>query len=391
MGKAKRLDLLIINPAQEWTSRLNTLSLRLSWESSADTSDAEFADLASRSRGILCGVEDIPARSGRQKLPIIAWCRDASETDRALALGASEVVVEPVSDALLSHVLRRALHSPPAAGEHSDMKQENARLRQELDDVRRISSALRAITSSLDIGEVLTNILDVLRHLFGLQRVVLGMIHLDESPREEIKLALGGGVADCRGSAWPIQNADPLWTRLRSSRDPVFIAADDAAVPDVLRQIFPKGFLKFPLVVKGEVLGTIMCARPEGQDLELLGTLCEYAAVAIQNGRLYFDIIRSEDQLKEAHQKLVEAEKMALIGQMAISINHEINNPLCNISLIAQTVADRIAPAEPSVLQLLNGVDENVQRILEVTRKLTGLRNATLTEYLPNQMMVDLG
>lgn len=276
--------------------------------------------------------------------------------------------------------------------EVSTLRKRNRRLNAEVKLLGDLGSVVRTVTSSLYIEEILTSILSGLKKALSLDQVVLGLVSGDP-PREEIKLAMGidGSISKAE---WPFEATSHIWQDLKERKRPILVdPRKQKSLPEFVRAIFQGDFLKVPMVVKGEILGTIMCARDSKRigrsEFRILGTFAEYSAIAIQNAKLYFDVLQSESELREAQQKLVTAEKMAIVGHMAVGINHEINNPLCNISLIAQTIAEKL-PDRPKLQGLLGNINDNVGRIQKVTRKISSMTNAQLTEYLPNQMMVDL-
>lgn len=89
--------------------------------------------------------------------------------------------------------------------------------------------------------------------------------------------------------------------------------------------------------------------------------------------------------------ELVREERMALIGQMAIALNHEINNPL--LVILGQAESLMMAPGmDPSVIAGLRAIQAAGRRIERVTRKLRLMEEIQLTEYVKDgPMMVDLG
>src|SRR5690606_32917973 len=154
--------------------------------------------------------------------------------------------------------------------------------------------------------------------------------------------------------------------------------------PGFIKEIFTGVFVKAPMVVKDQIIGTIMGSRSasalDERDLRLLQIFVEYAAIALENGRLYYDVIRSEQELKKAQEQLLAAEKLAVIVQLAISINHEINNPLCNISLINQILKHELARRAPELLNRLDGIDESVERIQRVAERVAHIKSTDPTE-----------
>ncbi|HSR52410.1 MAG TPA: GAF domain-containing protein [Acidobacteriota bacterium] len=326
--------------------------------------------------------------------PVLAVAADPQRRLQLEERGAFEVFSHaPDQDAWRS-ALARTLRLARAERRVQHLRKLNQRRRRQMRDLWRTGEIVREMTSTLYIEDILRSILHGVQRHLSLDRVMLGLIN-GESKCEEIKVALGIDRAQLEEAAWAVDDSSPVWTQIARRGAPLLVdTEEEKALPPFLKRIFPKGFVKAPLIVRKQILGTVMCDRSEGQigprDLRLLKVFCQYAAIAIQNARLYYDVLKSEEELRQAHDKLVKTEKMALIGQMAVSINHEINNPLCNISLVGQMISDELGEVPERVEKLLTDMADNIERIQKVTRKLSGLKDAPLTEYLPNQMMVDL-
>ena len=67
------------------------------------------------------------------------------------------------------------------------------------------------------------------------------------------------------------------------------------------------------------------------QDLELLTAISQQAAAAIENTRLFDDLKRANQELKNQQDRLIEAEKLSAMGRLAGGVAHEINNPMTSI------------------------------------------------------------
>jgi PAS domain S-box-containing protein len=77
--------------------------------------------------------------------------------------------------------------------------------------------------------------------------------------------------------------------------------------------------------------------------------------------------------LKELERRIVHAEKLASIGQLAASVVHEINNPMTAVSAYSESLMQnaRMRPdAHPADLEKLRKIHESSQRILRFTRDL---------------------
>jgi GAF domain-containing protein len=267
-------------------------------------------------------------------------------------------------------------------------------LQKEIRDLLAIGEVARSITSTLLIEEVLGAILRGIRQTLSLDRVILSLVHC-EAQHEEVKLAVGVPIDAIRKARWPISAESNVWQELQSEMAPIIIdPGRKTELPSFIREVFESEFVKAPMIAKGEIIGTIMVSRIgrpiSERDLNLLRILVEYAAIAVENGRLYYDVIRSQDELEKTQEQLVDAERLAAIGQLAVSINHEINNPLCTINMSAQLLRIELAQRSPESLSRLDGIEQAVQRIMNVTQKVSKMSKLRSTEYLPNQMMIDL-
>ena len=270
----------------------------------------------------------------------------------------------------------------------------NEQLQKEIRDLLVIGEVARSITSTLLIEEVLGEILRGIRETLSLDRVVLGLVHC-EGGYEEVKLAIGVANADVKKARWAIEDSDPIWTRLKDQQMPILVdLTSESRLPDFIGTVFSGEFVKAPMIVKGEIIGTIMVsASSRGispRDMRLLRILVEYAGIAVENGRLYYDVIRSEEELRKTQEQLLEAERLAAIGQLAVSINHEINNPLCTINMSSQLLRLELEQRAPDLIERLDGIEMAVRRIMEVTQRVSKMNKLRSTEYLPNQMMIDL-
>lgn len=63
-------------------------------------------------------------------------------------------------------------------------------------------------------------------------------------------------------------------------------------------------------------------------NLEMIRNLGSYIAIATRNAQSYEEALRVRDEIKKAQDQLIQAEKMASLGQLTAGIAHEIKNPL---------------------------------------------------------------
>jgi two-component system NtrC family sensor kinase len=114
-----------------------------------------------------------------------------------------------------------------------------------------------------------------------------------------------------------------------------------------------------PLKIGTKVVGVLlidnkMSNRPFTEDdIYLLSTLADYAAIAIEKAELYGQLKEFNEELERrveertrelraAQDQLIQSEKLATIGELAAGVAHEINNPIGVILGFAQVMLKRI-------------------------------------------------
>ncbi len=104
--------------------------------------------------------------------------------------------------------------------------------------------------------------------------------------------------------------------------------------------------------------------------------------------------VRRHRALEEAQtaveRELVRAERLAAIGEMTVTLHHEINNPLMSASAeVELLLADRSIDGDRR--DGLASVRESLLRIRDIIKKAGDLRQASSEDYLAGLRMINLG
>jgi HAMP domain-containing protein len=95
--------------------------------------------------------------------------------------------------------------------------------------------------------------------------------------------------------------------------------------------------------------------------------------------------------LKKAQEELVKSKRLAAIGEVVASVNHEINNPLMIISGNAQFLEMSMKEYPDDMKERVKVILEETERISSVTKKLREIRNPVVEEYTSSgEQMIDL-
>jgi signal transduction histidine kinase len=141
------------------------------------------------------------------------------------------------------------------------------------------------------------------------------------------------------------------------------------------------------------------------EDLNVLFTLAQQSAVALENARLYDEAVnrskelqkineelevaqirlvqaleeteRANKQLQDTQAQLIHEQKMATLGRLAASVGHEVNNPLTVLSMnVSRAILKYRKDPDlrvGAVLDLFQKMEQNIGRIKAVVNTLTGL------------------
>jgi PAS domain S-box-containing protein len=95
-------------------------------------------------------------------------------------------------------------------------------------------------------------------------------------------------------------------------------------------------------------------------------------------------------EVESERAKLIEAERLAAITETAISINHEINNPLCAILGNTQLMLMEVDRLDPKMVLKLHSIEKQIERIQGFAKRLAHVNRPVVREYVGGRKMIDV-
>jgi signal transduction histidine kinase len=108
-----------------------------------------------------------------------------------------------------------------------------------------------------------------------------------------------------------------------------------------------------------------------------------YGALAISVGWL-------SEQLHTYYERALASERLAGIGQVAVTVRHEVNNALTAIVAESQILAEARDGLSQEQRKSASAIKDAALKIAEDLRRLTNLADAPITEYAQGIHMLDL-
>ncbi len=209
-----------------------------------------------------------------------------------------------------------------------------------------VTEASQALATLLDLEAVVGRILRTITQ--GIH-VDVGAVWLREAEhRYQLQAVEGARGRD--GVPALLDGTSALVARLERRPHEVVSDGDGERAP--ARELAQLGMtLAVPMALEHRLVGFLALGAKasgrfySGEDVQLVRTLANQGAVAAENARSYRALVHANEELRAAQSRLIEAERLAAIGELSAAVAHGIRNPVAGIRAAAQ-VASLDLPAD---------------------------------------------
>jgi len=204
----------------------------------------------------------------------------------------------------------------------------------------------QSIISSLNLEDILQRVTADACRLMG-SKVCSLMLLNAERDRLELRACHGASPDYLTKPALPV--SDSLIGGVLRRRKPVQVynvqEHDAYRHIELARQDGLVSLLSVPMVVGETAIGAVSVYsgapyRYSTQDIHILATLANLAAIAITNAQLHEKVVRAEEQLRQT-------ERLSTLGLLAAEVAHEIRNPLTVMKMLFHSLDLKFTGNDP--------------------------------------------
>ncbi len=212
-----------------------------------------------------------------------------------------------------------------------------------------------------EVSQALATLQDLEAVVVRILRTITDTIHVDfgavwlQVAGDGYQLQAVGGTRALAALPQRVDQASPLVRQLERQPQRIITEDDLSERNGYLRPEFAGlgATLLVPMSFERRLAGFLaLGTKGSGrfysrEDLELLRTLANQGAVAVQNARSYRALLRANEQLRSAQSRLIEAERLAAIGELSAAVAHGIRNPVAGIKAAAQFAGLELPAGHP--------------------------------------------
>jgi signal transduction histidine kinase len=210
----------------------------------------------------------------------------------------------------------------------------------------------KAILSVLDLGQLLTVIMNILSNVCQINRAIIMLVNEEEGYLEYIHgVGFDGEVPEeIKDYRVPLGRVSNILARVTNTGRAEYIPEVKSSrlrkQNIILSYGHPTSIYVLPLITRSKVIGVIATDAVDEEGVsshtrETLEIFSPQIAIAIENARLYSRLQEQMMELKRSYALLSRAEKFSFLGNLAARLAHEIKNPMTAIGTFIQMLPQK--------------------------------------------------
>jgi len=316
----KTHTILIVDDVITRRSHLKTMLLeREDSVLEAETAEAAFEQMLKKPADLVITETELPTRSGlyllqeiKKRYPeteVILTTHNASSFSllQALRNGAFDFIVRPIDTSeILFNVIDRAFAQVDLRAQNQELLAEleyrNQEMAQSLSMMTALSESIETIYSAIEVGELLSRLLDTALGALHAKRALLALIHSNGLSHFGIKMSRG--ISPVFAQRHTDNLPEGLLLDIARSGSPLLVSAQlpsymmDRVTAEEQHLVADPGLLSVPLFLRDKAIGVMVLfghadkAPFTNQNLQFLVQLAHHAAIALEKSGIIHQLKR---------------------------------------------------------------------------------------------------
>lgn len=243
----------------------------------------------------MSGMEVLEALNEHQaNIPVIMMTFHGSETlaVQSFRLGVKDYVLKPFQISEMLQSIERALAEARLRRERDELTgrlvKSNQQLEQRLKELNTLFGIGKSVTSLLDQDKLLSRLVEAAVYLINAEE---GSLLLIDDKTNELYMVAARGIDERMARAFRLRVEDSLAGEVITSGQPLVLSGAD--LTKIKTSYLVRSVMYVPLRIKGRVSGVLSVDNRQQQrdftnhDLRLLSALADYAAISVENAKLF--------------------------------------------------------------------------------------------------------
>lgn len=241
------------------------------------------------------GMEVVEALNAKQaNIPVIVMTFHGSEVlaVQAFRLGVKDYVLKPFEINEMLQAIERALSEARLRRERDELTERlvksNQQLEQRVKELNTLFGIGKSVTALLDQDKLLARLVEAAVYLINAEE---GSLLLVDDKTSELYMVAARGIEERVARSFRMRVQDSLVGEVVTTGQPLILTGDD--LTKIKTSYLVRSIMYVPLKIKGRVNGVLSVANRQqprdftNHDLRLLSALADYAAISVENVKLF--------------------------------------------------------------------------------------------------------